>query len=129
VLGRQRTKLAIVQRQPVLDRTEDVEIPLRDVGLGHGSEVEERPAVGRGERLAWRDARRINAFGNAFSFEERGHFRGVYEAAGILPFHRPPLTPWARGPAGSALESHSRGPGFEPPRVHRLPSFPYWPIA
>src|SRR4029077_19379994 len=33
------------------------------------------------------------------------------------------LSTWARGAAGSALESHSRGQGFESPRVHQISNF------
>src|SRR5438132_4094596 len=45
---------------------------------------------------------------------------GSIGSAGILPFQASE-TMWARGAAGSARESHSRGQGFESPRVHQRP--------
>src|SRR5205823_7346637 len=61
--------------------------PFRDVDLGHRSEVQERPAVGRGEGLAGRDACRINTRGNALALEERRHRASigarVYSASGL----------------------------------------------
>src|SRR5437899_4070790 len=44
---------------------------------------------------------------------------GSIGSAGILPFQASE-TMWARGAAGSARESHSRGQGFESPRVHQF---------
>src|SRR5439155_26358526 len=43
---------------------------------------------------------------------------GPTKAAGILALRRPHVIPWARSSAGRARESHSRGQGFESPRVH-----------
>src|SRR5438876_10127621 len=46
---------------------------------------------------------------------------GPTKAAGILALRRPHVIPWARSSAGRARESHSRGQGFESPRVHSCP--------
>src|SRR6266550_6898714 len=46
--------------------------------------------------------------------------QGEYRSAGILAPRPGKVTVWARGAAGSALESHSRGQGFESPRVHQF---------
>src|SRR5438132_1347053 len=47
---------------------------------------------------------------------------GSIGSAGILPFQAS-KTLWARGAVGSARESHSRGQGFESPRVHQRIQF------
>src|SRR6266849_5906675 len=77
VLRWQCAELLVVERQRVFDRAEHLEVPGRDVGLGHGAEVEERPAVGRGECLAGRDAGRIDAFRQALAFEQERHFASI----------------------------------------------------
>src|SRR5437899_8334220 len=43
--------------------------------------------------------------------------QGEYRDAGILRFRPLEVTLWARSSAGRARESHSRGQGFESPRV------------
>src|SRR2546430_3910058 len=48
---------------------------------------------------------------------------GPTKAAGILALRRPHVIPWARSSAGRARESHSRGQGFESPRVHQMISW------
>src|SRR5437868_10771667 len=44
---------------------------------------------------------------------------GEYRSAGILDLRPACTTSWARSSAGRARESHSRGQGFESPRVHQ----------
>src|SRR6267378_2806732 len=46
--------------------------------------------------------------------------QGEYRDAGILRFRPREVTLWARSSAGRARESHSRGQGFESPRVHQF---------
>src|SRR5713101_8551603 len=55
--------------------------------------------------------------------------QGEYRSAGILPLSPEKVTLWARGAAGSALESHSRGQGFESPRVHQMNFASLYPTA
>ena len=43
---------------------------------------------------------------------------GQYRNRGYTHISAPRKTLWARGAVGSARESHSRGQGFESPRVH-----------
>src|SRR5205807_9989496 len=73
----QRAQLAVVERHLVLHRPENLEIPLRDVRLRYRAEMQERPAVGRGEGLTRWNARRIDALRNTLTFEERCHSRAV----------------------------------------------------
>src|SRR5216683_2081569 len=77
VLRRERSELAVVQNERVLDRSEHFEIPGCDVGLRHRPKVEQGPAVGCGEGLAWWDARRIYAFRHALSPEQECHFASI----------------------------------------------------
>src|SRR4029077_14251366 len=69
----QGADLAVVQRDGALDRGGHLEIPFGDVGLGHGTEVEEGPAIGRGERLAGRDAGGVDALRQPATLEQKSH--------------------------------------------------------
>src|SRR5262245_16164083 len=119
VLRGESAYLTVVEAERLFDRSEDVEVPPGDVGLGDGAEVEEWPAVGRCQRLAGRYASRVDALGHAIALEERGHAEAEYRSAGILALQRSVRLLWARSSAGRARESHSRGQGFESPRVHQ----------
>src|SRR5437868_8823537 len=77
ILRRQRAELAIVERQLILDRAEDLQAPLRDVCLGYRPEVEERPAVRRREGLARRYPGWVHSLRDPLAFEEGGHSRAV----------------------------------------------------
>src|SRR5581483_1090510 len=129
----QRAELAVVEPQLVLDGAEYLEVPPRDVGLRHGAEVQQRPPVRGREGLPGRDARRVHALGKPLAFEEECHRReyrnrpyGVgcslgVTGPGLYWRFRLPRAKWARSSAGRARESHSRGQGFESPRVHQTP--------
>src|ERR1700716_1797053 len=55
---------------------------------------------------------------NGFAARHVPRGRAVIRAGLYWPFPSITNAKWARGAAGSALESHSRGQGFESPRVH-----------
>src|SRR4029077_5422546 len=77
VLRRKCAELAVVQRQLVFHRTENLEVPRRDVRFRHRSEAENGPTVRGGEGLARRNPRRVNAFRNAFTLEEESHLASI----------------------------------------------------
>src|SRR5258708_1307380 len=131
LFGGHRAQLAVIESQLVLDCSENSEVPLRDVGLGNRAKVEKGPFIGGGERLAGWNARRIDTVRQRFLLEEGRHLASIgsdTERARSASWPRVYWTfqpecqvTWARGAAGSALESHSRGQGFESPRVHQCP--------
>src|SRR5690348_8180947 len=114
----ERADLAVVELERILDRPEDVEIPARDVRLGHRPKVQKRPAIRGRESLPGWDARGVDALRQSLALEEGRHQKAEYRSAGILGFRRVAQPLWARSSAGRARESHSRGQGFESPRVH-----------
>ena len=77
VLRRQRAKLAVVERQLMLDRAEHLEVPLRDVRGRYRSEMQEGPAVGSCEGLAGRNARRIDTLRESFALEQKRHLASI----------------------------------------------------
>jgi hypothetical protein len=94
LFGGQRTQLAVIESQLVLDCPENREVPLRDVCFGDRTEVEQGPLVGSCKGLTWRNARGIDAFRQRFLLEEGRHLASIgsdteragerFRAAGIL---------------------------------------------
>src|SRR5260370_21418381 len=61
----------------MLDRAEHLEVPLPDISGRYRSEVQERPAVGSGEGLAGRNARRIDTLRESFALEQKRHLASI----------------------------------------------------
>src|SRR3982074_2080975 len=81
----------------MLDSAEHLEVPFRDVGLGHWSEVQQRPLVGCRERLPGWNPRSIHALRNPLALEEKRHLASIGTAA------RRDLFPPARTRSGPRL--------------------------
>src|SRR5207245_5008112 len=134
VLGMQRVELVVVEGKRVFDGAEYLEIPGFDVRLGHRAEVEQRPAIWRGEGLAGRDASWIDPIRQALGLEQERHVasigiarrRAIVSASegdfepGYTGLSLSYLNTGVRSSIGRALESHSRGKGFESPRIHQF---------
>src|SRR6266545_8216256 len=95
--------------------------------------MKEGPAVRGGEGLAGGNPRGVDAVRDPPALEEESHFASIGIASFGTVFRSPdrfrgrailalPEHTWARSSAGRARESHSRGQGFESPRVHFLTS-------